>query len=105
MCWFSFNQMENVPSSLLSHSYEVVSLNDHAEKLLNYGIVPDCISHALKKFKIENFYGSEEQLKLVEYIMENAQNLELLSVSHFNLFHQSATRKISKKHYCHIRGA
>lgn len=71
-------------------------LQNHAEKLMECTVVPYCISNTLVRFKIENFGGEDDQLRLVKYIMDNAPNLKVLIISPSKLLLSSSDRDKEK---------
>ncbi|CAJ2659480.1 unnamed protein product [Trifolium pratense] len=51
------------------------------QKLLNSAVVPGCFASTLKVVKFENVYGSEHELFLAKFFMENGIVLERMSFS------------------------
>ncbi|WJX67924.1 hypothetical protein P8452_52347 [Trifolium repens] len=56
-------------------------ISNFDQELLNSAVVPDCLTSSLQVVKFENVYGSDHELFLAKYFMENGMVLERMSFS------------------------
>ncbi|PNX55102.1 F-box/FBD/LRR protein, partial [Trifolium pratense] len=52
-----------------------------AKELLNFAVVPDCLTSALQIVNFEKVKGDEQELFLAEFLLKNGKMLERMSFS------------------------
>ncbi|KAK2422820.1 hypothetical protein QL285_033322 [Trifolium repens] len=74
------------------------------QELLNSALVPDCLTSTLQVVKFENVYGSDHELFLAKYFMENSMVLERMSFSCVSWCKEELIEEFKEKLYSFKKG-
>ncbi|PNX90505.1 F-box/FBD/LRR protein, partial [Trifolium pratense] len=67
-----------------------------AKELLNFAVVPDCLTSALQIVNFEKVKGDEQELFLAEFLLKNGKMLERMS---FSLSNQKLAKAKAMKEF------